>query len=1158
MVVDRGGLRYPIEVVDLFSKNLQAFRAEIRLAREELAKLKRTAGPATTRVAKRQLQASKETAKASREEANAARDRAQQVAAGARQQKQVQDLRSKMFRNERIERERTKKATDRAAASRARANRQALRASDRATASQARLGKSVKQVDSSAQKLLFTFRRLVGVLALFTVARQVSAAFANLVRVGFEFNQTVERSRLGIAGIIVAVANVRDEQGKLLKGAEAFVAAQGEARKQQQLLRQDALSTVATFQELLDAFQIALGPGLAAGFNLDQVRQFSVLISQAASNIGLPQRQLSEEIRAILTGNIRQTTTRIAQVLNLTNQEIRKMKALGADVFFKELQDRLQGFALGAKAAATTVGGLFVRLKDVIELVAGTAAKGAFDTLQNVLQGLFDALTVVSKTDVGSLLKPDPAAQKAFEAIFTAIENILLRIEDVGKGIGLGGLTNSAQLFAGVLQTVGILIVDILGGAIQGFATLKKVLDPIVSAFRGLASVLPESFASELLLRLTQVVTVLFSLKIGFLILGGTIGKAVKFLWAMPAALRATWIALNLNIASMIIFVRESKVAAFLMRAIRSDVAIMAGIFTLLVTAMALVSGALLDIDVQLQDLPALFGLMFEQVFTQIIAFGELVFTTMKVRATQAFNFIVSKAGQALADLKALFDLELGASEEDKIGRKRQRDFDREKRKLKLKQANEALELAITEQKEIQARQDSDAAKKAGDRINALKKAIAKRKGEADETERLLAAERARRTAGEGGVVTPKPVKIEPEEIAAIDKARQRLRIRRAELDARSAIQALDKDLKGPERSLQIAQIKLVALERQLAITKDFNQQELKRLTAELGISKDAKKEAVQVEINNLLEKQSQLEDEILLKIQLQIAERERQRLIQEGSFEGLSEGFLNFANQFESSYLAAVHIAQTATQQLADFISTVISDAFDPNKDATIKQRFGEFLQSIANMIIQTLVRVAIAKAILGLSSLFGGGGDGFEDITHQFVGRRKGGRIPGRRSQASLAHYTHPQGLAAGGAPVPPKGISRKDTTPIWAQPGEYMMRLSAVQKYGIGIMESLNQGLIDPGALASMAGSRRLSRNTRRKVGYQTGGQVSTGASKAAAASPAASAGGGGGLGAALLIANDTTAERLLAGGSKAVLDYIDEHGADIEGRLSRFRS
>jgi hypothetical protein len=1009
--------------------------------------------------------------------------------------------------------------------------------------------------------LLFTFRRLVGVLALFTVARQVAAGFANLVKVGFQFNQTVERSRLGIAGIIVAVAQVRNEQGKLLKGAEAFVAAQGEARKQQQLLRQDALSTTATFQELLDAFQIALGPGLAAGFNLDQVRQFSVLISQAASNIGLPQRQLSEEIRAILTGNIRQTTTRIAQVLNLTNQEIRKMKALGADVFFKELQERLQGFALGAKAAAQTVGGLFVRLKDVIELVSGKAAKGAFETLRNILKGLFDALTVVSKTKIGELLRPDPQAQKAFTAIFTAIENILLRLADVGKGIGLGGLTNSAQLFAGVLETIGVLIVDILGGAIQGFATLQTILAPVVAAFQGLASVLPDAFAQDLLVRLIQVATVLFSLKIGFLILGGTIGKALKLLLGMPAALRAVWVNLNIAIAGMKIFVKESKVATFLMGVLKSRAAILGGIFALVVVAIGLVSGALLDIDIQIQDLPALFDLMFKQVFTKILGFGELVLKTIEVKAKQAFNNVIIGAKLALAALKGDINfLDIVGDTPEEVAASMRKELTKVPKLLKEIEArnkeNVALERELTEQKEIQAQTSKDADKNAGERINKLKEAVAERKNEADETKRLLEAERKRRTTGEG-VVTPKPVQIEPAEIASIEGARQRLRLRRAELDAREAIQAIDRNLSVPARALQIAQIRLATLERQLQITRDVNTVELKRLQAEEKISEGEKKRAVGIQINNLLEKQAQLEDDILLKIKEQVAERERQRLILEGDFEGLQAGFLSFTNQFGSAFLAAVEIAQSATQQLADFISTAISDAFDPNKDTSLKERFGQFLKSIADMVIQMLVRLAIAKAILGLNKIFSGeDSEGFVDITSQFVSRRKGGRIPGRRSRASLAHYTHGQGMAAGGRPVPPKGISRKDNVPIWAQEGEFMMRVAAVRKYGLARMEAVNQGLIDPSALDAMAGSYRLARSTRRTVGYQTGGQV---AQQAATAAPTTSTSSGApALGAALLIANDTTAERLLAGGSKAVLDFIDEHGADIEGRLSRFRS
>jgi hypothetical protein len=393
VVVDRGGLRYPIEVVDLFSKNLQKFRAEIRAARAEFTSFRRQSRAVAQQVTRQELTARRESAQAARAEAQAERTRLQNIQAGARQQKQVQDLRARMFRNERIEKARAERATERAARAQERANKKAADAARKAAAAQNRLRIRTQQTDSAAQNLLCTFRRLVGVLALFTIARQVSQGFGALVRSGFEFNQTLERTRLGIAGIITAVADVSDAQGNLLQGAKAFEAAQVSARRQQTLLRQDALSTVATFQELLDAFQIALGPGLAAGFNLDQVRQFSVLISQAAANIGLPQRQLSEEIRAILTGNIRQTTTRIAQVLNLTNKEIRKMKALGADVFFEDLQRRLNGFALGAQAAATTVGGLFVRLKDVIELVAGTAAQEAFEELRITLTELFDALT---------------------------------------------------------------------------------------------------------------------------------------------------------------------------------------------------------------------------------------------------------------------------------------------------------------------------------------------------------------------------------------------------------------------------------------------------------------------------------------------------------------------------------------------------------------------------------------------------------------------------------------------------------------------------------------------------------------------------------------------------------------------------------------------
>lgn len=958
MVVDRGGLRYPVEVVDLFSKNLQKFRAEIRLSREEFTKFRRQSRLATQQVSKQELSNRREAAAASRDEARAERTRLQRIQAQARIRQQVEGLRARSFRNERVERERAARVAERAAKQQQRASEKAAAASKKAAAAQTRLNSRLKTTDNSAQQLLFTFRRLVGVLALFTLARQLTQGFTALVKSGFEFNQTLVRTRLGIAGIIVAVGQVTDAQGKLLEGAEAFEAAQVSARRQQQLLRQDALRTVATFTELLDAFQIALGPGLAAGFNLDQVRQFSVLISQAAANIGLPQRQLSEEIRAILTGNIRQTTTRIAQVLNLTNKEIRKLKALGPDKFFGALQERLEGFALGAEAAAQTVGGLFVRLKDVIELVAGTAAQSAFETLKDILSELFGALTTVEETDIGKLLRPNPQAQKAFEAIFTAIENILQRAALLGRSIGLEGLATAAQVLATALEVSAGFII----GVVEGVQKVAQIIGLVIQPFSDLVG-----GSRELALSTTEIAQ--------------TLGQI-------------------LAITSAINLVAGKTKVSFLRIG-----AILLG----LGLAFQQVFKAITGLDVTLADTLEIIRQTFEEVFGIII---------------RSLTIGFKEFGNSLIGIFT----------------------------------NPIAEIAFLIQKVL---------------INPLL-------GAAAAIASILPG-----AAGE-----------------AAEKARVSLEGLVSGLE--SQLDKLSKDRKPI-----------------FDTTKD--------------------KADLDAFIADSFQKIVKLRTDIILR-------------------GVLGEGFdVKFTvngdepeigtKKIEAQFTALTTILRGVITSFSQFVAQAISDAFDPTADVSIKERFARFLQQLVKLIIAQLVQLAIAKALLG----FGAPAASLPGVA---TGRRTGGRIPGRGSQASLAHYTNPQGLAEGG---PPKGISRKDTTPIWAQPGEYMMRLSAVQKYGIGIMEALNQGLIDPGALTAMSGARRLSRNTRRTVGFQTGGQIASSSESAAAAASGGSGGGGApALGAALLVANETTAERILAGGSKAVLDFIDEHGADIEGRLSRFRS
>src|SRR5690606_34127315 len=128
----------------------------------------------------------------------------------------------------------------------------------------------------------FSVRRLLGVLAVFTLFRNAVSGVKSLIAEGVRFNQVIERSRLGIAGIITSLATVRDEQGRVTEGAGKFELSMRAARSVQKALLLDAVRTTATFDELSQTFQVALGPGLAAGLNLDEVRQFTTAISQAA------------------------------------------------------------------------------------------------------------------------------------------------------------------------------------------------------------------------------------------------------------------------------------------------------------------------------------------------------------------------------------------------------------------------------------------------------------------------------------------------------------------------------------------------------------------------------------------------------------------------------------------------------------------------------------------------------------------------------------------------------------------------------------------------------------------------------------------------------------------------------------------------------------
>ena len=328
----------------------------------------------------------------------------------------------------------------------------------------------------SANSLLFTFRRLVGVLAVFQIARAVVGGFRDLVVQGVRFNDEIRQAEISIAGLITGLADVRNEQGQSVSLGEEYARALGEARRQTDLLRQDALLTTATFEQLLDTFQIAIGPGFAAGLNLDEIRKLSVSISQAATAIGLPQNQLAEEIRSLLSGTIQARTTRIATALQITNADIRRLRATGE--LFDFLEEKFRALGLAAEQAARrTLSGIGNLVKDATSAILGAAAQPLFEELIRLGNEVFDQVLTIR--DAAGNIRPNPDAVRAFRSLFEALREGVVAARELGRELGFEGLRNAVGTIGTALNIALQTALGFAGGVGRALNVVATVLRTI-------------------------------------------------------------------------------------------------------------------------------------------------------------------------------------------------------------------------------------------------------------------------------------------------------------------------------------------------------------------------------------------------------------------------------------------------------------------------------------------------------------------------------------------------------------------------------------------------------------------------------------------------------------------------------------------------------
>ena len=334
----------------------------------------------------------------------------------------------------------------------------------------AALGPIALAVVAALAVLLATVAALaIGFIGLGAGVAVGSVALVAIAQQGLQAHRQLEQVQLGIAAIITSLSQVK-VAGLPVEGAEKFAAAMSIAREQVQKLRVDAINTTATFEQIAPAFQAALAPGLAAGLSLDQVREITVKVVQAAGALGIPFEQVNQEVRAILEGTINEDA-RLAKVLGISNKMVASWKSQGK--LAEELNKRLAGFAIAGEEAANTLDGLTSNLEEALNVFSAEATRRAFDALKEEFRRLLPQLFDFKNAGI----------QAQFKGLTDLADDVLVRVvriagaiaQDIVAGIKRAGEFVSANraTIDGILATCGAIAEQVIDIA-RTFARLSS------------------------------------------------------------------------------------------------------------------------------------------------------------------------------------------------------------------------------------------------------------------------------------------------------------------------------------------------------------------------------------------------------------------------------------------------------------------------------------------------------------------------------------------------------------------------------------------------------------------------------------------------------------------------------------------------------------
>jgi len=353
------------------------------------------------------------------------------------------------------------------------------------------------------------------------------------------------------------------------------------------------------------------------------------------------------------------------------------------------------------------------------------------------------------------------------------------------------------------------------------------------------------------------------------------------------------------------------------------------------------------------------------------------------------------------------------------------------------------------------------------------------------------------------------------------------------------------------------------------------SQEDLNDITQDLAVIRETNK--VKQQQDNELIRQAQVEYEKLVQ-QVNAPVRT-----------GILDGLRAFAREAPTVYESVFAAVQNGLENVSDSVAEIITDAFDPSSNASIQEKIAQFMRTIAQHLLSAVINsliVQLVTSIIGIetaASMLSAAGATITGSSAALTtasaalaasavqlesaaimlmianSMSPGGGSPapaGARDGGPVSAFRKARGFARGGIPnrpslasLRPKGLHPSDTVPIWAAPGEWVIRAASVRKYGSKVINAINEGLVDPFSLRALA---PLSASVRRPrlPGFAEGGMISS--SSTSSHKPAANKSSD--LpGVSIVVGDNQSMDRLLAGGKDAMLRFLQRHRSQVKASI-----